>query len=221
MLVKGMFITLEGIEGSGKTTQISGLVAFLRHRGIACVQTREPGGTPIGHKIRSILLDPANQEMAALTELFLYEADRSQHMKEVIMPSLGAGKWVVCDRFLDATTAYQGYARGLDVEGIAHIHDRLLSGIRPDLTLLFDLPAAVGLARARSRLQAGEQEDAEARFEKETMTFHERIREGYLCIARSEPGRFRVIDAAGDPERVRERMIHTVTCFLEERALKA
>jgi dTMP kinase len=143
-----MFITLEGIEGSGKTTQIGRLVEFLEDRGIECVTTRQPGGTLIGENIRSILLDPANSALAPMTELLLYMADRSQHIYELIRPCLQAGKTLICDRYFDATVVYQGFARGLNIELIQKLHQILFDDLKPDVTLLLDLAPRVGLQRA-------------------------------------------------------------------------
>lgn len=193
-----MFITLEGIEGSGKSTQVPFIVDLLRHEGVECVVTREPGGTDIGERIRSILLDPQNSGIHPYTELLLYVADRSQHVRERIMPALEAGKTVVCDRYVDATAVYQGIARGLGIELIRELHRLLLEDLKPDLTLLFDLPPSKGLARAWRQLHEGSRPTDESRFETETLSFHEKVRNGYLMLAEAEPGRFRRIDAGGD-----------------------
>ncbi|ACN15769.1 Tmk [Desulforapulum autotrophicum HRM2] len=197
-----MFITLEGIEGSGKTTQIKPLVDCLGQNGYEAVVTREPGATVIGKKIRAILLDPGNSGMSDLCELFLYGADRAQHLSEVIIPALGAGKTVVCDRFTDATTVYQGAARGISKELIDIIHSVVVKDLCPDLTILFDLDPETGLARTVKALTDGERTLDESRFERETLEFHERVRQGYLALAAAEQDRFLVVDARGTQEQV-------------------
>ncbi|MDF1594005.1 MAG: dTMP kinase [Desulfobacterales bacterium] len=202
-----MFITFEGIEGSGKTTQVKHVAGFLRKKGHECVITREPGGTPIGQKIRAILLDPASKGMSPLAELLLYTADRVQHVKELLGPSLAAGKTVLCDRYFDATLVYQGYARGLDVELIEQLHKLLLAGLRPDITFLLDLPPETGLSRAWAQINNGNRTGRESRFEKEALSFHEKVRSGYLTLARKEPERFRIIDAGRDVDDVQQEIL--------------
>ena len=197
-----MFITLEGIEGAGKTTQVKNIVAFLQSKGYDCVTTREPGGTPIGRQIRSILLDPANQGLDAGAELLLYLADRVQHIRSFIEPNLAAGRIVLCDRFFDATLVYQGYARGLDMQTITTLHKLTCDGLQPDVTLLFDLPPEQGLSRAWREIHNGSRNDQESRFENETLAFHRKVRDGYLELARQEPRRFRIIDAGKGPSQV-------------------
>jgi dTMP kinase len=210
-----MFITLEGIEGSGKTSQISRLVKFLEDREIECVTTRQPGGTLIGENIRSILLDPANSALAPMTELLLYMADRSQHIYELIRPSLQAGKTVICDRYFDATLVYQGFARGLNIELIRQLHQILFDDLKPDLTLLLDLAPQVGLQRAWQQLNNGQRSGLESRFEAETVAFHEKVRAGYLELARLEPGRFRIVDAAQSQDQVFAAMRKIVSSILD------
>jgi len=202
-----MFITFEGIEGSGKTTQLKHVADFLRKKGDECVVTREPGGTLIGEKIRAILLDPSSKGMDPLTELLLYTADRVQHVKELLGPSLAAGRTVLCDRYFDATLVYQGYARGLDVELIEQLHKLLLAGLRPDITFLLDLPAETGLARAWAQINNGNRTGSESRFEKEALSFHEKVRSGYLTLACKEPDRFRIIDASRDVAEVQQDIL--------------
>jgi dTMP kinase len=197
-----MFITLEGIEGSGKTTQIDRLVEFLEDRGIDCFSTRQPGGTLIGQNIRSILLDPANSALAPLTELLLYMADRAQHIHELIRPALKKGQTVVCDRYFDATLVYQGFARGLSIELIGQLHQLLFDDLKPDATLLLDLSPQAGLQRAWQQLNNGQRSGDESRFEAEALAFHEKVRAGYLELARLEPDRFRIIDAAQSQDEV-------------------
>jgi len=205
-----MLITLEGIEGSGKSTQMKRITDHLEKKGRRCVTTREPGDTAIGKKIRAILLDPENSELTSLAELFLYAADRAQHLGQRVLPCLSAGYVVVSDRFFDATTAYQGYARGLDLEVIETIHTLVLKGLRPDLTLLLDLPPEVGLRRALSALEAGDRTVDESRFEQEALAFHEKVRAGYLAIAHREPERFVVIDATLSPGEVTEAITRAI-----------
>jgi dTMP kinase len=211
-----MFITLEGIEGSGKTTQISRLVEFLEDRGIECVTTRQPGGTLIGKNIRSILLDPANSALEPLAELLLYMADRAQHINELIRPALQNGKTVVCDRYFDATLVYQGFARGLSIELIGKLHQILFDDLKPDVTFLLDLSPQVGLKRAWQQLNNGQRSGDESRFEAEAVAFHEKVRAGYLELARLEPDRFRIIDAAKTQDQVFAVMKKVVSFLLKQ-----
>jgi dTMP kinase len=210
-----MFITLEGIEGSGKTTQIRRLVEFLEDKGVDCVTTRQPGGTQIGENIRSILLDPANSALEPLAELLLYMADRAQHINELIRPALKNGKTVVCDRYFDATMVYQGFARGLSIELIGKLHQLLFDDLKPDVTLLLDLSPQVGLERAWQQLNNGQRSGDESRFEAEAVAFHEKVRAGYLELARFEPERFRIIDAAQTQNQVFAAMRKIVSSFLK------
>lgn len=208
-----MFITFEGIEGCGKTTQIKLLIPVLQAKGYECIATREPGATQIGHKIRAILLDAAYSTMLPLTELLLYEADRAQHVHEVIKPALAANKVVVSDRFFDATTVYQGYARGLDLKLIEQIHRLVFGGLKPDLTLILDLPVDLGLKRAWQRINSQSGGLPEDRFEKEAFAFHERVRQGYLTLAGGEPERFRVVDASRNPQTIHKDIVEIVLSF--------
>ena len=200
-----LFITFEGIEGSGKTTQIQRLKKYLTQKGIPCKVTREPGGTPIGEKIRKILLNPDHREMVPATELLLYEAARTQHVKEVIKPFLEKGRVVLCDRFSDATLAYQGYGRKMDLKWIQRLNHLSSQGVRPDVTFLLDCPSDVGLKRAIHRNRTLKQE-REERFEREEMEFHRRVRKGYLAIARKEPRRVKVIGTRQGEEKVFEKI---------------
>ena len=200
----GFFITFEGIEGCGKTTQLQRLAAALTAAGQAVLVTREPGGCAIADALRAVLLDSANQAMAPTTELLLYAAARAQHVAEVIRPALAEGRIVLCDRFSDATLAYQGYGRGLDRELIRELNRVATGGLVPDLTVLLDFPAEEGLARARQR-NAGSSGPDEGRFEAESLAFHRRVREGYLALATAAP-RFRIVDARGDQETVAARI---------------
>ena len=184
-----MFITLEGPEGAGKTTQLRALAEFLRGCGYDVVTTREPGGTAIGDQIRGVLHDTANVAMSPTAEMLLYSASRAQLVAEVIRPALAAGRVVLCDRYADSTLAYQGYGRGLDGDMLATLTAIATGGLRPDLTLLLDLDVAHGLARRRDE---GEEMN---RLDLEALDFHRRVREGYLALAAAEPDRWVCIDA--------------------------
>ncbi len=209
-----MFITLEGIEGSGKTTQVRHMLEFLANKGFDCVATREPGGTKIGKKIRAILLDPESKDMEPLVELLLYTADRAQHVKEIILPLLSAGKTVVCDRYYDATVVYQGFARGINIELIRELHKSILKDLKPDITILLDLPSEIGLTRAWKQIESGTRAGLETRFEEETLAFHEKVRSGYLELSRLEPERFRVVDASKNENQVRAEIINILSSDL-------
>lgn len=187
------FITFEGIEGCGKTTQESRLAESLAELGYPVVVTREPGGCSIAEQIRAILLDAGNRAMVPLAELLLYAAARAQHVEEVIRPALDTGKIVICDRFTDATAAYQGYGRSLDLELIGGLNRLATGGAVPDLTILLDCPEEVGLSRAMARINATEGA-REERFEQESLAFHRKVREGYLRLAAAEPERYLILD---------------------------
>ena len=210
-----MFITLEGIEGSGKTTQIDRLATFIENSGTECVTTRQPGGTIIGENIRSILLNPSNHSLQPMTELLLYLADRAQHINQIIRPALRAGKTVLCDRYFDATIVYQGFARGLNVELLLDLHRILFDNLKPDVTLLLDLSPQQGLERAWQQLNNGQRVGRESRFENEALAFHEKVRAGYLELARLEPQRYRIIDAAQSPDQVFAEICKTLSSFLK------
>ena len=210
-----MFITLEGIEGSGKTTQIDRLAALFNDRGMEWVTTRQPGGTVIGENIRSILLNPVNDTIAPMTELLLNLADRAQHINEVIRPALAAGKTILCDRYFDATVVYQGFARGLSVDLLLELHRILFDNLKPDVTLLLDLDPQQGLERAWQQLNSGQRAGGESRFEYEALAFHEKVRAGYLDLAGLEPQRFRIIDAAQSPDQVFAEICTTLSPFLK------
>ncbi|MFA5529413.1 MAG: dTMP kinase [Thiohalomonadaceae bacterium] len=206
--MRGRFITLEGLEGSGKSTNLAHLRARLETAGKPVLVTREPGGTPIGEQIRELLLDHRNDGMHPDTELLLMFAARAQHLQQVILPALAAGTWVISDRFTDASYAYQGGGRGMPEARIAALEDFVQGGLQPDFTLILDLPVATGLARAGER-------SAPDRFEREQTEFFERVREVYLARAQRWPGRYRVIDASGSlPEvmaqldRVIDEILH-------------
>jgi dTMP kinase len=193
------FITFEGVEGSGKTTQIKMASSFLRSRGRSCLVTEEPGGTPLGRRIRRILLRRSEEGLSAETELLLFAAARAQHVRAVILPALQDDQmFVLCDRFADATLAYQGFGRGLDRRTIEGMNDLACGPLKPDLTLLFDVTPERGLQRAVSRMSRENRSIREDRFENEALSFHRRVREGYLALAKEEPGRFRIIDGSRD-----------------------
>ncbi len=210
----GRFITLEGVEGAGKTTQIRLAAEFLQGLGHAVVVTQEPGGTPLGERIREILLNRGGFDISGEAEMFLFAAARAQHTDTVIRPALEAGKIVLCDRFSDATIAYQAYGRGLPLETVREICRLASRGLSPHLTLLFDLPVEEGLGRALRRIAGREGNRREDRFERETLDFHRRIREGYLAIARQEPGRVRVLDASKGIEPTRQEVRAILSAFL-------
>lgn len=210
-----MLITLEGIEGSGKTTQIQYMADYLRKQGCDPVATKEPGGTVIGQAVRAVLLDPGNHAMNPLSELLLYAADRAQHIHEMILPNLSAGKIVICDRFHDSTIVYQGFARGLDRKVIQQLNLLVMGALLPDATFVLDLPAEIGLKRAWRQIQDGSRDGAETRFENEALQFHEKVRNGYLTLARQEPSRFFVIDAEKDPLQVRDAIFEKLALLLK------
>ncbi|MEJ2726803.1 MAG: dTMP kinase [Deltaproteobacteria bacterium] len=202
---QALFITFEGIEGCGKTTQVKRLSSRLTLLKIAHVLTLEPGGTPVGRRIRQVLLDSGNRNLSLLAELLLYAADRAQHVEEVVRPALRQGKWVVCDRFFDATVAYQGHARGQDMALIGLLNQKACGGILPDFTFLLDCPVQVGLERAFRR----NMEDLtlkQDRFERENEGFHLAVREGYLILAKENPERFVVVNASLSEDEMEEQI---------------
>jgi dTMP kinase len=197
--MKGKFITVEGIEGVGKTTNVDFIHQRLLAAGRDVVLTREPGGTPLGEAIRGLLLDPEYTGMDSTCELQLMFAARAEHLAKVVWPALEAGRWVLCDRFTDATYAYQGGGRGINTDTIARLEDLVQGDFRPDLTLLLDVPVEVGLARAGKR-------GALDRFEQEQVGFFERVRQCYLGMASEHAGRYRVIDASQPLQQVQEQL---------------
>lgn len=208
--MRGKFITFEGIEGCGKSTQIKILDDYLRLRGHTTVLTREPGGTPIGEKIRQVLLNAQHQEMKPLTELLLYAAGRCQHVHQIIAPALEAGKIVLCDRYADATEAYQGAARGIDKKFLHTLHQLATENLKPDLTILLDCPVEIGLKRTQERESEVVGQANLDRFEKEAFDFHERVRQGYLKIAQAEPQRVKVVSGMEDVQKVHEKIVEEV-----------
>lgn len=211
----GLFITFEGVEGCGKTTQIRLVEDFLKLKGYDTVLTREPGGTHIGDQIRKILLSVENRAMFPVAELFLYAAARSQHVFEVIEPALKEGNIVLCDRFADATTAYQGAARKVERDFLVQVHKIATGGLKPDLTILLDLPAEIGLERAWERNERECLTGKEDRFEQEAVEFHERVRKGYLEIAREEPFRVKVFNALEPIDTVHQRIVQEIMKVLK------
>lgn len=206
--MKGVFITLEGVEGCGKTTQIEQLRNHLASKGYEVLVTREPGGTPVADAIRELLLDPANGAMSPSTELLLYAAARAQHVDERIRPALEADKVVLCDRFADSTTAYQGAGRGLPTDLIGQLHQFATRGVWPALTIVIDLPVDEGLKRAGL-------DGTYDRIEKETLAFHERVRAAFLRLAEEQPDRVRVVDGARSVEAVAAEVHALVDAVLE------
>lgn len=210
----GIFITLEGTEGSGKSTQAARLAQALRAEGHAVLLTREPGGTPAAEQLRAVLLNNHSESLAAETEAFVILAARRQHVDHVIAPALRQGAIVLCDRFVDSTLAYQGYARGLDLKTLRTMNRWATDGLTPDLTLLFDLPVATGLRR-RQRDAAGQN-----RLDREATRFHQHVRSGFLELARKEPRRIKRINAARTPDRIADT-VRTLVCeWLETRLPK-
>lgn len=206
--MRGKFITIEGTDGSGKSTQIELLMDYLRKKGADVIFTREPGGTQISEKIREIILDVNNSEMTGITEALLYAAARSQHVEEKIIPALEAGKIIICDRFVDSSIAYQGAARGLGAEKIMGINEAALHGIMPDMTLFFDLSPEKGILRKKN-------ERALDRLEKEKMDFHEKVYEGYKNLCKKYPERIKPIDADRSIDEVHSEVIEVIDGLLK------
>ena len=194
-MMRGKFITVEGIEGTGKSTNIDFLCPIIEAQGITVVRTREPGGTPMAERIRQMLLEHGDEPLPDIAELLLFFASRALHISNTIRPALAAGKWVVCDRFTDASRAYQGYGRDLGLEKIDLMAKWVQEDLQPDLTLLLDAPAEVGRGRAFARGEAD-------RLDSEEADFYQRVRDGYLQLAAAEPDRFAVVDASQELEQV-------------------
>jgi dTMP kinase len=207
--MKGRFITVEGGEGAGKSTQLAYIQQRIETAGIPLTVTREPGGTPLAEQIRALLLDYRNGDMASDTELLLMFAARAQHLAELIRPALAKGEWVLCDRFTDSTYAYQGGGRGIETRRIALLEDWVQGDFRPHVTLLLDVPVEVGMARAQAR---GELD----RFEREQEAFFHQVREAYLDRARQEPGRFKIIDASCSIEEVQGQIDAVLDPLMED-----
>jgi len=209
--VRGVFITFEGVEGSGKSTQVARLVRRLRDRGVEVVDSREPGGTPIGERIRTVLLDPGSRSMEAWTELFLYLASRSQHVRETILPALQRGRVVVLDRYGESSAAYQGGGRKLGARPVARLNRLATAALRPHLTFLVDVPVAVGMRR--------KQPAALDRLEQERIEFHERVRAAYLRLARRAPKRIRILDGTRPADELADEVWHAAERLLKEKGI--
>ena len=201
-----MFITFEGIEGTGKSTQIALLKERLEARGRRVVVTLEPGGSRIGVELRRVLLSLENRDLTPQAELFLYLADRAQHVAQVVRPALASGAVVLCDRFADSTVAYQGYGRGMDPELLHRLNAVAVDGLWPKLTILLDLDPVIGLERAVARNLSEGKTNAEGRFEAESLAFHSRVRQGFLKLAAVHPERICIVDATGTPEEIAPRV---------------
>lgn len=208
MTATAKFISLEGIEGAGKSTLARSLETALRERGQRVVLTREPGGTPLAERLRALVLERAAERISAPAETLLMFAARAIHLENLIRPALQAGSWVICDRFTDATRAYQGAGRGVDRQLIEALATSVHSDLWPDRTLLLDLPVQLGLARARGREGSGD------RFEDEDVRFFERVHDCYRSLARAEPARIRVVDASADAATVMQRALHAIRDIL-------
>lgn len=212
------FITFEGIEGCGKTTQVSLLKDFLENRSYRVVITREPGGTKIGDAIRKIVLDSSNADIDIKTELLLYQASRAQLIKDVITPSLEQGCVVLCDRFTDATLAYQGYAQGISRDLIKNLNQFTTENLIPDFTVLIDCPVEIGIKRAQDRNDRRRQIVSEDRFEEKSIAFHQKVRLGYLQIAEQHSARFHIVDGRNDPSAVHQDIRLTLLKKMEDPA---
>ncbi|MGI8883667.1 MAG: dTMP kinase [Pyrinomonadaceae bacterium] len=210
--MRGKFITFEGIDGSGKSTQLRMLASELQLRGFDVLTTMEPGGTPLGRRLREAFLE-TEETVAPLAELLLFAADRAQHVNFLVKPALENGKIVISDRYSDATAAYQGAGRGFDEQTINQVIMLATGGLKPDLTLFFDISVGEAISRTNSRSGGGERKN---RMDSETVEFYERVRRAYLQIAESEPGRFRVIDASGAISEVKATALELITEFLKE-----
>lgn len=214
-VASSVFITFEGPEGGGKTTQIGALVSRLRAAGYPVVQTREPGGTAVGLALRAVLLVPERPAPVAKAQALLVSADRAQHVAEVIRPALAAGNIVVSDRFADSTLAYQGFGESLPLPDLEAITQFATDGLRPDLTVLVDVDVEVGLARRRAAFRAGDGELN--RIDRRDLAYHRRVRDGYHYLASREPGRFVVVDGAKEPETIAEEVWRRVAVLLKVR----
>ena len=209
--MRGLFITLEGGDGSGKSTQIRNIEKFFTEKGFAVLHTREPGGPRISEKLRDILLDTENTEMEAVTEMLIYAASRAQHVRETVIPALERGEVVICDRFVDSSIAYQAYGRCLG-DMVAEVNKYATGGLSPDLTIWLDIDPETGKARALG-------DKGPDRLDLESSAFHERVREGYKAISESEPERFKRIDAAGSIEEIKEKIYSCLEELCRERCI--
>lgn len=209
--MKGLFITLEGGDGSGKSTQIRNIENYFTEKGMKVLHTREPGGSPISEKLRDILLDTDNTEMEAVTEMFIYAASRAQHVRETVIPALERGEVVICDRFVDSSIAYQAYGRRLG-DMVAEVNRHATGGLRPDITIWLDIDPETGKARASG-------DKGPDRLDLESADFHERVRAGYRSIAEAEPDRFKRIDAGGSIEEIRDLIYGCLDSLCRERGI--
>jgi len=206
---KGYFITVEGTEGVGKSTNMAFVKQWLENKGVETIHTREPGGTPFAEEVRELLLSKREESVNSKTELLLMFAARCQHVYQKIQPALEQGTWVLCDRFTDASYAYQGAGRGLGFDKLKELEEWSLEGFKPDLTLMLDLPVLTGLERAQKRGPTD-------RFEEEKVEFFNSVRNGYLNIAQNEPDRMKIIDAQGSIEQVQQQIAQTLEAFYQE-----
>jgi len=209
-----MFLAFEGIEGSGKTTIMERMAEHLHKQGLSVRMTREPGGTAFGRELRRLLLDTRSATFSTQAELLLFLADRAQHLQEVVMPALGEGTMLLCDRYAASTLAYQGYGRGMPLDQITRLIEFATGGLWPDMTLLFDLPVELGLARARERSREEGAEVTEGRFEAENLNFHQRVRTGYLELAAQHPKRYAIVDASVPTDAVLQQALGLVRARL-------
>jgi dTMP kinase len=207
----GKFITFEGIDGSGKSTQLRMLTGALRERCVDLITTQEPGGTPLGRRLRDAFLE-TEENVAPMAELLLFAADRAQHVEFLIKPALAAGRVVISDRYADATFAYQGAGRGFDEKTVGNVIKLATGGLKPDLTIFFDVPIAAALSRMNARGESGEKSN---RMDFETVEFYERVRDAYLSVARNEPERLHVIDASGSVDEIQRHVLELVTASLK------
>lgn len=197
-----MFVSVEGMDGSGKTSLIKKLAEYFEERGQDALLTREPGGSSLGRRLRSILLDARSASLSHKSELYLFMADRAQHVEEVILPALEEGRLALCDRYTDSTLAYQGYGRGEDLQSLHCLNNLATGGLMPNITILLDLPPRIGLERAGRRNMEDGLVISEGRFDSESLKFHEKVREGYLTLAREDPERIKIVDASRDMDAV-------------------
>jgi dTMP kinase len=207
----GRFITFEGVEGSGKTSQLSRSAERLRDLGWPVIETREPGGTSVAEQIRDVMLNRGNEQLTPLTEAFLVMAARAQHVEEVIRPALAAGIVVLCDRFADSTLAYQGYGRGLDISSLRRLNRLATAGLEPDMTIVFDVPVTVGLQRRRAHREVN-------RLDMESVAFHERVRQGFLQLARRESRRVKVVNSGGSQAQISNLVLELIEQILQRPA---
>lgn len=205
---RGKFLTIEGQDGAGKSTNINVIEAFLEQQGINYIKSREPGGTPFGETLREVLLNSNDEKIGDAAELLVIFAARAQHIEQVIEPALAKGQWVLCDRFTDATYAYQGFGRGLDLSLIKQLESNIQKSLRPDLTILLDLPVEVGETRAGQR-------SSPDRFEQQKQAFKQKVRDGYIQLASEQPERIKVVDAARDIPAVASSIQSILSTFVE------